>query len=327
MTRRSCRDSVKLASTPPSSCGSPERQLPSPLFMESADALTESESNYQVTTSSDTVISGRGIWNSWTRNCSKPFLALLDLLDNAFDATSLKAKGRIVIQADREVNSTRKRNIISGLAIYNALRVNNEKASKTPNLYYYSRQFGRLIRKNGDARDELGLTNGGTNYCQGLTIFLDDESASLPLNPTKQELAFTEQPNGEHHKNNLLAWVNAATRLYYNYFLVCKFLALKKDISKALTEMVVGVNASIARSGTSKSLNKCEFTNFGKFAHSLRNSQIRLIPLKSVEYVRGNDTLLHFNLPAICATSRKRKAPPPNRSICLTFQSKGAQSS
>ena len=44
----------------------------------------------------------------------------------------------------------------------------------------------RLIKDYRDARGELLLSAGGTDFCQGLTIVVNDKHGMLPLNPTKQ---------------------------------------------------------------------------------------------------------------------------------------------
>jgi hypothetical protein len=62
----------------------------------------------------------------------------------------------------------------------------------------------------------LGLTSSGTQFCQGLTILVDDIHGKLPLNPTKQDLAFGEEANGESYRSNLYTWLSAVTKLYYN---------------------------------------------------------------------------------------------------------------
>jgi hypothetical protein len=66
-------------------------------------------------------------------------------------------------------------------------------AKSALSLFIYSRQSGRLILQEEDARNMLGLSTGGTEYCQGLTIIVDDYHGKLPLNPTKQDLAFGEE--------------------------------------------------------------------------------------------------------------------------------------
>ena len=57
-------------------------------------------------------------------------------------------------------------------------------------------------------------------FCQGLTILVDDVHGKLPLNPTKQDLAFGEEANGKSYRSNLYTWLSAVTKLYYN---VCAF--------------------------------------------------------------------------------------------------------
>ena len=53
-------------------------------------------------------------------------------------------------------------------------------------LFVYSRLSGRLITYHKDARTMLSLSAGGTEFCSGLRIILDDYEGHLPLNPTKQ---------------------------------------------------------------------------------------------------------------------------------------------
>lgn len=60
------------------------------------------------------------------------------------------------------------------------------KGSKYGALYVYSRQSGRLITHHKDARTLLSLGAGGTEFCSGLRIIIDDYEGHLPLNPTKQ---------------------------------------------------------------------------------------------------------------------------------------------
>ena len=70
---------------------------------------------------------------------------------------------------------------------FDGMRITDSSAGKEGSLYVYSRQSGRLISHHADARTRLGLLAGGTDYCQGLTIIIDDFGRNLPLNPTKQE--------------------------------------------------------------------------------------------------------------------------------------------
>lgn len=83
-------------------------------------------------------------------------------------------------------------------------------------LHVYSRASGRLICCVDDARSQLMLTVGGSTFCQGLTVIVDDLGGELPLNPTKQDLAFGEEEHGDSHKKNLFAWLGGATWLYWH---------------------------------------------------------------------------------------------------------------
>ena len=70
---------------------------------------------------------------------------------------------------------------------FDGMRITDPSAGNEGSLYVYSRQSGRLISHHADARTRMGLQAGGTDYCQGLTVIIDDFGGNLPLNPTKQE--------------------------------------------------------------------------------------------------------------------------------------------
>lgn len=70
---------------------------------------------------------------------------------------------------------------------FDGMRVTTSSTGREASLYIYSRQCGRLISHHADARTRLGLSAGGSEYCQGLTVIIDDYGGNLPLNPTKQE--------------------------------------------------------------------------------------------------------------------------------------------
>ena len=67
---------------------------------------------------------------------------------------------------------------------FDALDVMDSEA--VGSLFVYSRLSGRLITYHKDARTMLYLSAGGTEFCSGLRIILDDYKGHLPLNPTKQ---------------------------------------------------------------------------------------------------------------------------------------------
>ena len=58
----------------------------------------------------------------------------------------------------------------------------------------------------------------GTNYCQGLTIIVDDYEGHLPLTPTKESLAFGLEDFGKIHERNLYAWLGALANVYWSHF-------------------------------------------------------------------------------------------------------------
>jgi hypothetical protein len=68
---------------------------------------------------------------------------------------------------------------------FDAIRCADPESKKRATLVYHSRRAGRLIKEHEDARGELSLSAGGTTYCQGLTIVVDDKHGHFPLNPTK----------------------------------------------------------------------------------------------------------------------------------------------
>jgi hypothetical protein len=84
-------------------------------------------------------------------------------------------------------------------------------------IYLYSRQSGRLIKVQNDPRNELGLTSGSSDFCQGLTVIIDDYNGTLPLNPTKQDTAYGHSKHGQIHAANLKEWTAAITHFYWNY--------------------------------------------------------------------------------------------------------------
>lgn len=118
---------------------------------------------------------------------------------------------------------------------FDGMRVTDTDSGKEASLYIYSRQSGRLIKQEEDARLLLGLSAGGSAFCQGLTVIIDDIEGRLPLNPTKQDIAFGEETHGESHKKNLMAWVGSVVHFFYSYHLG-KFGDKKTDLTKKIAE-------------------------------------------------------------------------------------------
>jgi len=75
-----------------------------------------------------------------------------------------------------------------------------ESQEKFLSLFSHIHQSSRLIKYEPDARTFLGLYSSVTNYCQDLTIIVDNFSGNLSLNPTKQDIVFSEQANGQIQK-------------------------------------------------------------------------------------------------------------------------------
>merc|ERR1719469_792378 len=76
---------------------------------------------------------------------------------------------------------------------FDPTRLADHNSEKKASLFIYSRQSGRLIKYIEDARSTLKLGASGSDYSQGLTVIVDDVDGKLPLNPTKQDIAFGEQ--------------------------------------------------------------------------------------------------------------------------------------
>jgi hypothetical protein len=61
------------------------------------------------------------------------------------------------------------------------------------------------------------MVTGSTDYKQGLTVIMDDIHGTLPLNPTKQDLAFGFTEHGQIHHANILEWAGAVARFYWSF--------------------------------------------------------------------------------------------------------------
>jgi len=170
---------------------------------------------------------------------------------------------------------------------FDRVRIHSEEETKAASLYVYSRHSGRLIKHEQDARHILGLNAGGSTYSSGLTVIVDDIDGKLPLNPTKQDVAFAEQANGDVHKGNLFAWVGAVASFFYNYHLA------KFDNKKmVLTEKIrcYGPDPTLARM---KDIDRSELTTFTYHHKAYGSKYIRFVQASAKEIV-GIDT--HFKL-------------------------------
>lgn len=139
---------------------------------------------------------------------------------------------------------------------FDRMRINSFDEVKSASMYVYSRQSGRLIKYEPDARFLLGLNASGSMYCSGLTIIVDDIHGKLPLNPTKQDIAFGEQANGDVHKDNMYTWVGAVTKFFYDHHLL-KFSQKKADLTQKIK--VFGSDLTASRM---KEIDRCQLTQF-----------------------------------------------------------------
>lgn len=169
------------------------------------------------------------------------------------------------------------------------------KDPKTPSaccMFIYSRQSGRLIKAIYDARADLGLFNSGSDYSQGLTVIVDDCDGMLPLNPTKQDIAFGEEEYGNAHKANLFSWTAAYVFFFWNHH------ADKVDKSKRALGDKVGAFHKEACARIKKiqaipmlPLTQLKLTTFGGINwvkhHTLK---IRPAPKQSVRERKGRGT-------------------------------------
>jgi len=185
---------------------------------------------------------------------------------------------------------------------FDRFRIRNNEALKACSLYVYSRESGRMIKYEPDARFALGLNASGSMYCSGLTVLVDDVEGRLPLNPTKQDVAFGEQANGEVHRMNLFAWVSAVAKFYYDYHLA-KFDGKKMKLTMKLTEFGPdSVHPPL------KEIDRSHLTSFDSQYRFYAKRSIR-IDQKSVKENVGRDT--HFSLVGELPLRRSINNRPP----------------
>ncbi|KAL3782830.1 hypothetical protein HJC23_011163 [Cyclotella cryptica] len=169
------------------------------------------------------------------------------------------------------------------VAMYN---VNSKKCGA---LFLYSRQSGRLITHHPDARTMLELSAGGTEYCSGLRIIVDDFEGHLPLNPTKQDIAFSEKACGDILKENLYKSVGAFVRMYYKFH-IGKYGNKKTVLTKKVKEFVSEMKQSVDSLQTE--LCKLDLTTFELSNASIYNTSVgsKILRITGREKV-GKDTL------------------------------------
>jgi hypothetical protein len=192
---------------------------------------------------------------------------------------------------------------------------------KALSLYIYSRQSGRLIKYTPDARNLLKLTASGTMYAQAMTCIVDDYQGKIPLNPTKQDVAFSEKQNGDILGENLYAWTSAIVNAYYKFHLETKFANKKGE----LTEEVRGYTETIAKKNKNDQYGRtlrglgddaADFTRldgiiWGKLMGKVNGRW------KAAEEIDGEDTLYQIVQPKVRtergkSSSAKKKAKTPS---------------
>ena len=200
---------------------------------------------------------------------------------------------------------------------FDPFRVTDGKKQSPASLYVYSRPSGRLIKYWKDARGELGLSAGSTDFCQGLTILLFDYQGSLPLNPTKQDLSFGMEEHGQVHHKNLMEWIAAVTHLYYTFHLD-HFGGKKSEISEAVKGGLqeckgLALKASLPDNRPFGGIGGNGFTKFTNVSWIRKFDRIRCqkTERKALHKIDGKDTLLRLKAPDRTNINKESTAKAP----------------
>ncbi|KAL7542801.1 hypothetical protein ACHAXR_012096, partial [Thalassiosira sp. AJA248-18] len=185
---------------------------------------------------------------------------------------------------------------------FDVMRITDAAGGKEGSLYTYSRQSGRLISNNPDARTRLGLGAGGTMFCQGLTVIIDDFGGHLPLNPTKQECAFGEQDHGSTHEENLMATVGSVVHFFYQYHLE-KFHNKKTVLTREIAKFG---DVLLRKNRQLKTLDSSKLTSYELSFKSIGKS-IR-VDKSSVRKTVGVDTLYKLGAKSSRTTNASKSA-------------------
>ena len=163
---------------------------------------------------------------------------------------------------------------------FDADRATFPDSRKECTLHLHSRKSGRLICTDADSRTKLLLPASGSDYSQGLTIIMDDIKGKLPLNPTKQGVAFAEERRGRVHEENLYQLVGAVVHFYYKTH-------LKKF--KGKTQLNHKVCSFGDWANRHKQLKSCHESDLTTYRVTLKKSQ-RRIRVDNFEVREGEDT-------------------------------------
>jgi len=178
-------------------------------------------------------------------------------------------------------------------------------------LLIFSRISGRLFLKHDDARGVLRLTNSGTNYCQGLTIIVDDFEGHLPLTPTKESLAFGQEDYGKIHERNLYAWLGALANVYWTHFY--DIFKSKRALGNAIKAKIDYINGLERKEAVDlPTLRSGSFSTVEKLCFSRERVKDSIRPYKSdlTKWTLGPSTIVKFgrsNAPKP-KNSKKRKS-------------------
>jgi len=203
----------------------------------------------------------------------------------------------------------------------------NIKGNKCATIYYHSRRAGRLIKHHRDARGELCLSSGGTMYCQGLTIIVDDSAGALPLNPTKQDFAFGEKTHGETWLWNMKLWIAGITKVYYNHHLD-NYDGLKKTLTAHVEALANKAQVLIDDDEQDfNSIEECGFSYFKgmNWKYNPTNVSLQLNNRKDCKIHLGEDVLMR--LPPKSAITKIQGKSSPRNAIKSKSKSKSTSKS
>lgn len=188
-------------------------------------------------------------------------------------------------------------------------RLTQDRGQSALNMYVYSRRAGRLILRNLDAKAILRLPGGSTTFCQGMTILVDDRMGNLPLNPTKQDLAFTEESHGEIHRQNLFAWLQAAAKVYYRHYFELCYNSSKEIVSEAV-KWVAARAQEMDEIPIFPALHHCVFNTFeGDLVSAILNGRLKLAQAKSSTIAMGQHAQT-FRMPSMEVLKKDRNLAP-----------------
>ena len=196
-------------------------------------------------------------------------------------------------------------------------------------VYLYSRQSGRLIKVQNDPRSKLRISSGSTDFCQGLTVIIDDHNGTLPLNPTKQDTAYGHSKHGQIHKENLQEWTAAISDFYWKYYYE-QFGCSKMEMSTA----VANSKANLERAYKKYSTNKRTITPLcrGRFI-KYPNIEFKLVTYSGNARIRASKASRDLVEPLIVRRSvisrlecdpelKQKRANPTPESVSTTSRKK-----